>query len=322
VREFRVRNAVPRDVVEQTMKGRVLTDDEYSLLVTNECKVYKPDGAPLLVYLPGALDRQLLDSTYEILHELRKQETDNRGPASGYVRGESKNKPGGRTQMPTPAVASAIIGSFDPYGPANYCRLTAWSGAEWDKYERLFPLFRAISREFQNHVTDRFIAQQRFAMGVDKAWRIKDTVFTTITVNNSYSTGVHVDAGDLTEGFGNLAVLRYGKYRGGRLVFPEYGVAVDMQHGDVLLMDVHSYHGNTQLVCEVCDEPMKGLHDHYGAYDINKPENDPANRYLVERISIVCYARAKMDKCGTAEEELEKARVLADKGSERGARFI
>ncbi len=315
MREFRVRNQVPRDVVEATMKGRVLTDDEYSLLVTNECKVYKPDGSPLLVYLPGALPVRLLDETYEILHELRKQETDNRGPASGYVRGESKNKPGGRTQTATPAVASAIIGSFDPYGPANYCRLTAWSGAEWDKYEALFPLFQQISARFEAHVTERYDAQRKFAERVDPSWRIRGTVFTTITVNNSYSTGVHMDDGDLQEGFGNLAVLRKGNYRGGRLVFPEFGVAVDMQHGDILLMDVHSYHGNTQLVCDTCKLPMRGLHEHTGI-----SEESPV--HLIERISIVAYARAKMDKCGTAEEELEKARVLADKGSERGSRFI
>jgi len=315
MRELRIRNQIPRDVIESTMKGRILTDDEYSVLVTNEVRVYKPDGSPLLVYLPGAIPVGLLDNTYAILHELRKQETDNRGAASGYIRGESKNKPDGRTQKATVPVASAIIGSFDPYGPANYCRLTAWSGAEWDKYEQLFPLFRVISDKFKEHVPERFKAQEAFAGKVDPGWRIKDTVFTTITVNNSYSTGVHMDDGDLYEGFGNLAVLRYGKYHGGRLVFPEFGVAVDMQHGDILLMDVHSYHGNTQLVCSYCNEPMRGLHDHRQP---GAPEGQP----MSERISIVAYARARMDKCGSPEEELEKARQLADKGTERGARYI
>ena len=305
------------------MKGRILTDDEYSVLVTNEVKVYKPDGSPLLVYLPGAIPSDLLDRSYEILHDLRKFETDNRGPASGFVRGESKNKPGGRTQEYTPGVASAIIGSFDPYGPANYCRLTAWSGAEWDKYERLFPLFQTISDKFLEYVPERWNAQAAFADKVDKAWRIRGTVFTTITVNNSYSTGVHVDAGDLNEGFGNLAVIRKGDYRGGYLTFPEFGVAVNMRHGDILLMDVHSYHGNTQLMCNFCNEPMRGLHDHTAfSQNPNLKDGYVAERALVERISIVAYARAKMDKCGTAEEEIEKARVLADKGSERGARFI
>jgi hypothetical protein len=231
------------------------------------------------------------------------------------VRGESKNKPGGRTQEYTPAVASAIIGAFDPYGPANYCRLTAWSGEEWDKYESLFPLFRVISEKFKEYVPERYKAQQAFAGRVDPGWRIKDTVFTTITVNNSYSTGVHLDDGDLYEGFGNLAVLRYGRYHGGRLVFPEFGVAVDMQHGDILLMDVHSYHGNTQLVCDECGQPMKGLHEHVIG------QSAPYTG-LTERISIVAYARARMDKCGTPEEERAKAAVLADKGSERGSRYI
>jgi len=337
MREFRVRNQIPSAEVEATMKGRILTDDEYSVLIGDggPVKVFKPDGTPLLVYLPRAIPQAMIDDSYAILHELRKYETDNRGPASGYVRGEKKYKDDPvkraqqekikaetgygstkyqpRTQEHTEPVASAIIGAWDPYGAANYCRLTAWSGKEWDKFEALFPLFRVISDAFKEHVPERYGLQEKFATKVDEAWRIKGTVFTTITVNNSYSTGVHQDAGDLREGFGNLAVIRKGNYRGGRLCFPEFGVAADMKDGDILLMDVHSWHGNTQLICNHCNEPMHGLHDHDNPNDLGR---------LTERISIVAYARARMDRCGTVEEELEKARVLADKGTERGARYI
>ncbi len=57
-----------------------------------------------------------------------------------------------------------------------------------------------------------------------------------------------------------------GKFTGGYLVLPEYGVAVDYQPGDVLLGDVHGLlHGNC---------PHTG-----------------------ERVTTILYAREKMHLC-------------------------
>jgi hypothetical protein len=115
-------------------------------------------------------------------------------------------------------------------------------------------------------------------------WVVPGTAFTTITVNMNFRTAVHKDAGDLKQGFGVLSVLEAGDYSGCYLVFPQYRVAVDMRSADVLLCDVHEWHGNTPLVGK------KGKY---------------------QRISVVLYYREKMFKCGTAEEEL--ARVQARK---------
>lgn len=56
-----------------------------------------------------------------------------------------------------------------------------------------------------------------------------------------------------------------------------------MNDGDVLLADVHEWHGNTPLV---------------------------PTRWPYERISFVFYYRAKMLECGSAAEELERAKAL------------
>ena len=110
--------------------------------------------------------------------------------------------------------------------------------------------------------------------------------WTTVTVNNTYPTGVHKDQGDLDEGFSNLAVLRRGDYAGGHLTFPRYRVAVNMQDGDLILMDAHEWHGNTQMRLDSED---------------------------AERISVVLYYRTNMITCGTAEEEIEHAKRTASK---------
>ena len=119
---------------------------------------------------------------------------------------------------------------------------------------------------------------------------VPGTPFTTITVNNSYSTGCHTDKGDLDAGFSTITVLRRGAYTGGVLVFPEYRAGADMGHGDLILMDAHDWHGNTQLHCR-CGQPMNGPCDTCGS----------------ERISIVSYFRTKLTKCGSPGEEYRKA---------------
>jgi hypothetical protein len=65
------------------------------------------------------------------------------------------------------------------------------------------------------------------------------------------------------------------------LVFPQYRVAVDLGTRDVLLADVHEWHGNTPLV---------GAGGEY------------------ERVSCVFYYRTGMRHCRPPAEELEWAR--------------
>lgn len=280
--ELRLRSRMAPEAVEP-MVGKILTDNEYDVLLDGPCRILKPDGRPLAVYLPSALPAALTESTYATLHSLKAQETDNRGLASGTLRVQTT--PGSRTR--TKLVASAIIGAFDPKPPFTYCRLTAWSGKELGKYRALFPLFENIAEHFKEHVPDRYQIQMDYINRTHPDWRIGTTPFSTVTVNNTYPTGVHKDAGDLVEGFSTLAVLRRGEYTGGRLVFPEFRVAVDMKHGDVLLMDAHEWHGNTAM---------------------SLGED-------AERISVVSYYRTKMHACGSAEEEATKAAERAEKRS-------
>lgn len=274
--EFRLRTHISDEELEAKV-GKILTPADYNVLLTGPTRVLKPDGRPLCVYLPGELDAELLASSYEVLHGLKRFETDNRGHASGMQRVRSRGR-GTRTR--TRPVASTIIGAFDPAGQTRYCRLTAWSGREWDQYASLFPLFRAIGAKFAEHVPDRWRAQMSYVERAHPEWVIPGTPFSTITVNNTYPTGVHTDKGDLDEGFSCLAVLRRGEYDGGNLTFPRYRVSADLGHGDLILMDAHEHHGNTA---------MRLLDDQ------------------AERISVVCYFRTGIAECGTPEEEAARA---------------
>lgn len=275
--------------------GKIVTDDDYNVLLTRATTVLLANGEVLCIYLPGVL-ADVIDSTnaYDVLHPLRSMLTDNRGKASGSPRirftGDSRTR--------SMKVASTIIGSMDAMGPKKYCRQTSWTGQHAERFAVLYPLFRTISDEFAAAHPLAWMRQHEQAQATDPAWIIPGTCFSTITVNNTYPTGVHQDAGDLKEGFSTLAVLRYGEYSGGVTVFPQQRVGVDMKHGDLLLMDAHRWHGNTAI----------------------KPGNPFGKEFQIEheRISLVSYFRTKMTDCGSAEDEIEKMRAYADKAAANG----
>lgn len=296
--EIRVRTRMNSEELER-LKGRFVQREQLDIMLVGPTDVRLPDGRLLARYLPGALTDISTEEIRGILYDASKGTTDNRGKASGYERKKSKAK---ATRTRTPHVRSTILGSFDRQPPRMRCRLTAWSGDEINKWQALFPMFQQINDYFKFHVPDRYAAQEGFASRTHDDWRIAGTVFTTVTVNRSYPTGVHTDAGDLDEGFSTLAVLRKGNYSGGIFTFPEYRIGVNMQHGDLLLMDAHQWHGNTPMTCGACGDGM-------GAVEMF-PDHDACG---AERISVVSYYRTKMAECGSRDEELQGGKEFLEK---------
>jgi hypothetical protein len=286
--EFRLKTKIHPAELEQK-KGKILTDEDYNVLLTRATKILKPDGRPLAVYLPGAV-KDTMDTAYPELRKI-KMRSDNRGLASGTKR---VNAGGTRTRsMP---IQSGILGAMDPAPNRNFCRLTNYTREHVDRWESTFPLLHEIAAAFAKYVPDRFAAQASYAEKTEAEWIVPNTPFTTITINNSYSTGVHTDKGDLDAGFSCLAVGRKGTFTGGYLTFPEYRVAANMQHGDLMLMDAHEWHGNTGMFCE------------HG-----RLSEGPCTICNAERISVVCYYRSEMVKCGTIDQEDAKRSAWAEK---------
>lgn len=296
--DLRLRTQIPDDELTEKM-GKILTPADYNLLVTGPAFIRKPDGSPLAVYLPAAIPQAMREQAYPVLHGLRHATTSNRGTASGTERVTG----GSGKRSYSREVPSAIIGSFDPTGPRQYCRLTAFTGAETEKMRELHPLLRLIGARMREHVPERWRIQHEYVQHTSPDWVIPGTPFTTVTVNNTWATATHTDKGDLERGFSNLAVLRRGGYTGGVFCFPRYRVAFDTQDGDLILMDAHAEHGNTAIRCTACGETLNGYHE-------------CGDHETAERISVVAYYRSKMHECGTATDEAEKARVFAEQRAE------
>ena len=175
-------------------------------------------------------------------------------------------------------VFSGIAGWFDRYPRIPYGRATAYTQHSYDKFKLAFPFLQTLDRGFAELLPTRHAAQREAADKIDPAFLVPETVVTTITVNKTFRTAAHRDAGDFSNGLSNLLVLsNNGNFTGGYLILPEVRIAVNVRPGDLLLVNNHEYiHGNTPI--EMQDD-------------------------VAERVSLVCYLREKMLELGSKEYE-------------------
>ena len=295
------REATRRLIAEQA------TPEDWDVLLApagGDRRVYGADGSLVCVYLPGALlGDPAFAQAYPVLHRL-KLVSDNRPQ---YGKGNENERDRGQQMWATGTlryretkldgtvsrqnrgteVRSGIIGYYGRTGRHPYCRETAFTAREAEQCADVVPLCRALAALARHNVRRRMGAQDEFVRAIPRAYRIADTPFTTMTVNNSVAAGYHTDSGDLKAGFGVMCYARRGSYQGGVLCFPRHRVAVDVHDGDVLLFNPHLVHGMTPLL---------------GVGPKHRPEDGGW-----ERLSLVLYARENMAKC--LEPEAERARA-------------
>lgn len=226
-------------------------------------KVIKGDTGDLLCCIQRyAIPVELCERAVECYMQVGKMVSSNRGIAAGL-----SNRAVSSSYQKGIDANSSIMGYMDSTHYKRPCRLTAFSQKHMDEYQRGLPFIRAIDACFKTNVPDAYERQQGEARRTD--FHIKDTAFSTVTVNYNFRTAVHRDAGDYEYGFGNLVVCQK-DVQGGWLLFPRYRVAIVLQTGDFLAMDVHEWHCNT-------------------AIQTTAPEG--------YRLSFVCYLRNRMREC-------------------------
>lgn len=260
---------VDKDYDDDHMRKKLnkkLKPADIKLIIDDDADVYTKDGKLLLKFRKNKLNKTNMEEFYDNVIDFAVRPTSNRGSASG-----SKNKNNGDN----PKIMTNIIGFFDRLAPkqkyilkqqgknmSTSVRQCLFNMDYPDKYKKLLPLIREIDEYYKKYVPDNYKAQRKKAN--QTPFKIDGTAFTTVTTNVNFQTTVHTDKGDDIEGFGNLAVIEHGKYKGGETCFPQYGIGVDVRTGDILYMDVHQPHGNLPLELETKD---------------------------AKRLSIVCYLR-------------------------------
>ena len=250
--------------------------------VAENAAVYKPNGEVLFKLIRNVIPLSTCNRAWNALRSV-SSDASHRIIASGGA-------------MPGNNGVSETVGYLDRSGRhgLHYCRLTSWSMKNAQRFVEAIPFFRAVDRVFEKHMPERHKAQMAKVRATDPAFIIHGTAFTTVTANKNFQTAVHKDAGDLKEGFGVITCLRAGEFTGGELVFPKYRVAAKFDTQDVLLCDVHEWHGNL---------PIVGIEG------------------MFERLSCVLYYRTGMTECLSPEGELKRfqnRKVVVVNGHRKG----
>lgn len=186
------------------------------------------------------------------------------------------------------SVNSGIAGWFDRYPRIPFGRATSYTENSFDKFKMSFPFLQSLAKGFKDLLPWRYGNQMAAAAKIDPEFLVPGTPFTTVTVNKTFRTAAHYDAGDLDSGLSNLLVLsNNGNFTGGYLVFPEYRMAVNVRPGDLLLVNNHEVmHGNTPIVLDDAES---------------------------ERVSLVVYFREKMLELGTKVYEDTRKQFVEDR---------
>jgi len=249
-------------IMDKKLKRKDIKD-----IINEDADVYTEDGKLLLRFRKNKLNSENITSFHDNVIEFAMNATTNRGSASS-----SKKK----SVYFNPKIMTNILGYFDKLSPIQKfqfkqqgkplpkitVRETRFMRDYPEKFKKLLPLIKEIDKYYEEYVPENYGFQKKKAN--QTPFRIANTAFTTITTNVNFQTAVHTDKGDDAEGFGNLAVIEDGKYKGGETCFPQYGIGVDVRTRDIIYMDVHQAHGNLPI----------------------EPKTKDA-----KRLSIVCYLR-------------------------------
>jgi len=263
---------------EQTdkLKGKYLNKKNYDVLITEDADGYDVNGNLLFRFRKNAMPLQTLMLGVNSFKD-SIEVTESRGYASGSSHKRIRKDGSVSNITVGNKVESGSVGYMDSSAMVKYCRKTAFAKNYFDKFKQGIPFVQFVDNKYKELCPTHYAKQKAIADGTNKNYIIDSTSFTTVTVNKNFRTAVHQDAGDYPDGFGNLIAYREGDWTGGYFCLPQYKVAIDLQNTDMLFVDVHQWHGNTDF--------------------INTDEN-----FL--RISFVLYYREYMYKCKQPAEEL------------------
>jgi hypothetical protein len=247
--------------------------DSFDTVIGEDCTYMNPEtGKLLFIFKKGIISSELQQVAKSTFTAVAKKKNDNRGYASGLLDNGKAKKMDKYGVSRGNISRSNIVGFFDKpiiqdkklFPGKSVCRLTAFNHHNKEQFSKTEPFFQCIDSVYKECAPDHY--NRQFAKGSlsHPELLIKDTVFSTVTCNYNWRTACHTDKGDFCDGLSCVTVV--GDFEGGVLGFPQYDIGVDLKAGDVLLMDSHVIHCNTDITSG-------------------------------ERLSFVCYLRDNMYRC-------------------------
>ena len=241
-------------------EGKFFTADDITIY-NQDIDVYTTEGILLFKFRKNILSKTDTSILFKNLKSAARLNS-GRPVASGipedgqkyeYIISKSSGK---KLHVLRNKVHSGIIGYYDSsshFGRNHNrnntpCRTTAYTGKYMDRFEECLPIFSIVNTWYKQLAPEYYSLQEKAISAIDYDYIIKDTVFTTITINKNFSTALHKDKGDFEHGMGMLCIASSGKYDGGYTMFPQYGIGVDCRDGDMLCMNVPEWHCNSPII--------------------------------------------------------------------------
>jgi hypothetical protein len=235
--------------------GTYMTSVHYSRVIDRDFAGYKPDGSVAIMLVKDCISRDIRQQAEELLRTVNR-DPHNRGTAvagKGSMMRRLRRDGTLSNRMAVPESVIKLVGAkADNLGYFDYvdetdrrrvvCRQTNWTVAHPEILAGTLPYMQEIAALFKACLPAEFSLQMQEVRKVAPSLIIPGTPITTLTDNKNLRTFLHKDQGDLRKGMGVMATL--GRFSGGYLVFPKFGIAVDYQPGDLLFADVHEAHGN------------------------------------------------------------------------------
>ena len=257
----------------EKLVGSEVKPQQIDFIIDHDADVYTKDKKLLCRFRKNKLNHKKVDEFFKNVIKFAMNTTSNRGTTSGQKKGK-------RGIDNNPKIRANILGYMDGFAPSQKVamkqkdlmtqlavRETRFNQDYPDKWKKALPMIEQIDSLYKRLLPGYYKKQK--AKADETYYKIANTSFTTITTNVNFKTRIHKDAGDDSDGYGNLVVMEDGEYKGSETCFPQYGIGVDVRQYDILFMDVHEWHANL---------PMK-----------------PANKN-VRRLSVVCYLRLNIWK--------------------------
>lgn len=279
------------DQAAEALRSTYITEDNFDMLITDDCDAYDQYGNLLARFRKGVLPLGTLKLGVDSFKKAIGQ-SHNRGDSAGGYFHETKTDGTLSKARMSAAVESGIVGALEGGGLNPFCRLTAFTSAYFETFKQGIPFVQAVDDLYKELVPDRWKIQREYAKATNRNYIIGNTSFSTVTVNKNFRTAVHQDRGDLSKGFGNLIAYREGDWTGGYFCLPQFRVAFDLQNTDVLFVDVHQFHANTPFYFDKIAQA--------GLKEMTEWPSD----YL--RISFVLYYREEIIHCPSPTNELKK----------------
>jgi hypothetical protein len=297
-------------------EGTYFKDSEVDKIYDEDIDIYckGDDGEKRLLakFRKNVIPKEIIRLGWEAFYQTAAASR-NRGAAAGPIRQKSeywkKRKPvnikkwsaqymqdGKLSKMRVNNnVYSSVLGYFDktPFMGLP-CRLTSYTQKYFSQFQHGIPFIKELDACFKALVPEAHSKQLRVARE-KPMYEIENTAFSSVTINRNFQTALHKDAGDFSEGFGNLSVIERGDYEGGYTLFPQYKVGFNVRTGDFLAMDVHQWHCNTELhetdAQKKANKELPKIHlDNVSTGTFNSDKK-------FTRISFVCYLREKLVDC-------------------------